>query len=87
MGEVDGRGQENQKQKKGEMGANETEDKREKYTLHSKKKREGSTSKRRKETEDTSLSQVCLHVCWEEARALQPMSLSLVSPQTSGNLH
>lgn len=32
MGEVDGRGQENQKQKKGEMGANETEDKREKYT-------------------------------------------------------
>lgn len=45
MGEVDGRGQENQKQKKGEMGANETEDKREKYTLHSKKKERGAQAR------------------------------------------
>lgn len=52
-----------------------------------KKKERGGTSERRKGTEDTSLSQACLHVCWEEASAAQPMSLSLVSQPTSGNLH
>lgn len=52
-----------------------------------KKEREGRHKREEKRDGGTSLSQACLHVCWEEASAAQPMSLSLVSQPTSGNLH